>query len=65
MVGLFIVGLGVLIGGIVGAGHPAAGEAEPSIRILTMDSDAFISSSASLPSRVGAKPATLELREAI
>jgi hypothetical protein len=29
MVGLLIVRLGVLIGGVVGAGHPAAGQAEP------------------------------------
>jgi hypothetical protein len=29
MVGLLIVGLGVLVGGVVGAGHPAAGQAEP------------------------------------
>jgi hypothetical protein len=28
MVGLLIVRLGVLVGGVVGAGHPAAGEAE-------------------------------------
>jgi hypothetical protein len=31
MVGLFIVSLGVLIGGIIGAGHPAAGEAQPQL----------------------------------
>jgi len=29
MVGLLIVRLGVLVGGVVGAGHPAAGQAEP------------------------------------
>jgi hypothetical protein len=29
MVGLLIVGLGVLVGGVVGAGHPAAGQAAP------------------------------------
>jgi hypothetical protein len=29
MVGLLIVRLGVLVGGVVGAGHPAAGQAQP------------------------------------
>jgi hypothetical protein len=29
MVGLLIVRLGVLVWGVVGAGHPAAGQAEP------------------------------------
>jgi len=29
MVGLLVVGLGVLVGGVVGAGHPAAGQTEP------------------------------------
>ena len=29
MVGLLIMRFGVLVGGVVGAGHPAAGQAEP------------------------------------
>src|SRR6266516_5724161 len=29
MIGLLIVPLGVLVGGVVAAGHPAAGQAEP------------------------------------
>jgi hypothetical protein len=31
MVGLLIVRFGVLVGGVVGAGHPAAGEAQPQL----------------------------------
>jgi hypothetical protein len=31
MVGFLIVGLGVLVGGVVGAGHPAAGQAAPQL----------------------------------
>ena len=29
MIGFLIVRSGVLVGGVVGAGHPAAGQAEP------------------------------------
>jgi hypothetical protein len=42
MVGLFIVGLGVLIRGIIGAGHPAAGEAEPQFDPVVSAGQAFI-----------------------
>jgi hypothetical protein len=31
MVGLLIMRLGVLVRGVVGAGHPAAGQAEPEL----------------------------------
>ena len=38
MVGLFVMGLGVLVWGVVGAGHPAAGQADhkgrPAVRAV-------------------------------